>query len=342
MSKTKVPCCLVTAMDRHTTDALLERLGLRQHFTCTVTGARAAAAEGGGACSRRGAGTQLRGARPPATVLCTSSAVSCCVCCAAPRCAPPRPAADDDMETKAQRFLSAAIKLGRPPNHCVVFAACPTAVTGAQRPRGCRRWAPAAGAAALGVHSAAPPHAATGPLALPSCAHSVFQTLPRPSIAHPRAAAHNCTMKAVAVMGTHEAFRLKNADLTCASLEELTVYNIRWAGRAGTGQGARGEQAGPGLGLLDVRRARLQPEPAAHAAHCHAVLPCTPQAPVCQPRQRAHGLAQQVCGAAAAQAAHHVCHVGRRGLRKEDPNPPAGAVPPPPRRAALARLGGAP
>ena len=42
-------------------------------------------------------------------------------------------AADDDMETMAQRYLSAAIKLGRPPNHCVVFAACPTSVTG--RPR---------------------------------------------------------------------------------------------------------------------------------------------------------------------------------------------------------------
>ncbi|KAI7845475.1 hypothetical protein COHA_001023 [Chlorella ohadii] len=114
MSKNRVPSALVTTMDRHTTDALLERLGLRHYFTCTVT-------------------------------------------------------ADDDMETIAQRFLSAAIKLGRPPDHCVVFAACPTAVT----------------------------------------------------------AAHNCTMKAVAVMGTHPAFSLKNADLTCASLQALTVYNIR-------------------------------------------------------------------------------------------------------------------
>ena len=30
-------------------------------------------------------------------------------------------AAEDGMETIAQRFLSAAIKLGRPPDHCVTF-----------------------------------------------------------------------------------------------------------------------------------------------------------------------------------------------------------------------------
>eukprot|EP00887_Chlorella_sp_A99_P000305 scaffold13.g305.t1 len=77
--------------------------------------------------------------------------------------------ADDDMETIAQRFLSAAIKLGRPPEQCVVFA---------------------------------------------SCAASVV-------------AAHNCTMRAVAVMGAQPAFRLENADLTCSSLAQLSVYNIR-------------------------------------------------------------------------------------------------------------------
>lgn len=45
------------------------------------------------------------------------------------------------------------------------------------------------------------------------------------------AAAHNCTMKAVAILGTHKAFNLKNADLTCANMRELTVYNLRWARR---------------------------------------------------------------------------------------------------------------
>ncbi|EFN51235.1 hypothetical protein CHLNCDRAFT_33180, partial [Chlorella variabilis] len=70
MSKTRVPCALVTTMDRHTTGELLDKLGLRHYFTCLVT-------------------------------------------------------ADDDMETISQRYLSAAIKLGRPPNQCVVFAACP-------------------------------------------------------------------------------------------------------------------------------------------------------------------------------------------------------------------------
>lgn len=114
MSKTRVPCALVTSMDRHTTSELLEKLGLRNYFSCTVT-------------------------------------------------------ADDDMETMSQRYLSAAIKLERPPNHCVVFSACPTSIT----------------------------------------------------------AAHNCTMRAVALLGAHKAFDLKNADLTCANMRELTVYNIR-------------------------------------------------------------------------------------------------------------------
>lgn len=114
MSKTRVPCALVTSMDRHTTDRLLEKLALRNYFTCLVT-------------------------------------------------------ADDDMETVSERFLSAAIKLGRPPNSCVVFAACPTSVT----------------------------------------------------------AAHNCSMRAVALLGIHKAFNLKNADLTCANMRELTVYNLR-------------------------------------------------------------------------------------------------------------------
>jgi beta-phosphoglucomutase-like phosphatase (HAD superfamily) len=83
------------------------------------------------------------------------------------------------METMAQRYLSAAIKLGRPPNQCVVFAACPTSVT----------------------------------------------------------AAHNCTMKAVALLGTHKAFHLKNADLTCANMRDLSVYNIRLVERGGWGGG---------------------------------------------------------------------------------------------------------
>lgn len=42
-----------------------------------------------------------------------------------------RVTAEDDMDTLAQRLLSAALKLQRPPNHCVVFAASPSAVTAA-------------------------------------------------------------------------------------------------------------------------------------------------------------------------------------------------------------------
>ena len=114
MSKTNVPCALVTAMDRTTAVDLLERLGLRRYFSALVT-------------------------------------------------------ADDDMETVAQRYLSAALKLGRPPNQCVVFGGCPASV----------------------------------------------------------AAAHNCTMRAVAVMGPHTAPQLRSADLTIGAMTELTVYNLR-------------------------------------------------------------------------------------------------------------------
>lgn len=78
-------------------------------------------------------------------------------------------AADDDMETKAQQYLSAAISISRPPEQCVVFGASPEAI----------------------------------------------------------AAAHNCTMRAVAVIGPCTAPQLRSADLTVASLDELSVYNIR-------------------------------------------------------------------------------------------------------------------
>ncbi|KAG1659696.1 hypothetical protein FOA52_004335 [Chlamydomonas sp. UWO 241] len=40
-------------------------------------------------------------------------------------------------------------------------------------------------------------------------------------------AAHNCTMKAVAVCSAYPAYSLKQADLTVGSLSELTVYNMR-------------------------------------------------------------------------------------------------------------------
>ncbi|KAK9836404.1 hypothetical protein WJX84_001269 [Apatococcus fuscideae] len=77
--------------------------------------------------------------------------------------------AEDGMETPAQCFLSAALKLGRPPNKCVVFESSPAGVT----------------------------------------------------------AAHNCTMKAVAIQGAHPAYRLKQADVTCSNMMELSVYNLR-------------------------------------------------------------------------------------------------------------------
>ena len=143
-------------------------------------------------------------------------------------------AADDDMETMAQRYLSAAIKLGRPPNHCVVFASCPTSVTG-----GARLPLPAVlrMRCALAVAHSSSQHLLSKHVARSHDAHTenppstpaLLPSLPPPAVA----AAHNCTMRAVAMLGTHKAFNLKNADLTCASMSELTVYNIRCVGWVG-------------------------------------------------------------------------------------------------------------
>ena len=40
-------------------------------------------------------------------------------------------------------------------------------------------------------------------------------------------AAHNCTMKAVASVGTYKHYDLKHADVTCSDLRELTIINLR-------------------------------------------------------------------------------------------------------------------
>jgi len=40
-------------------------------------------------------------------------------------------------------------------------------------------------------------------------------------------AAHNCTMKAIGVIGMYKHYDLKHADMTCASLNELSIINLR-------------------------------------------------------------------------------------------------------------------
>jgi len=110
----KVPCALVTNLDRQTLRKQLERTNLLGTFDVDVT-------------------------------------------------------AEDGMETISESLLSAAIKLGRPPNKCVAFSSCPQVVV----------------------------------------------------------AAHNCTMKAIGVRGTHRNFELSIADLTVAAMDELKIYNIR-------------------------------------------------------------------------------------------------------------------
>lgn len=64
----------------------------------------------------------------------------------------------------------------------------------------------------------------------------VFDALPEAITA-----AHNCTMKAVAVCGVYPAYALKQADVTCGRLSELTVYNIRCVGSV-NGAGLSSEQ----------------------------------------------------------------------------------------------------
>lgn len=76
---------------------------------------------------------------------------------------------EDGMDSMAHRFLSAAVKLDRPPLKCVVFE---------DDPRGI-------------------------------------------------AAAHNCSMKAVALIGSHPAYELTQADLAVSSFSELSVINLR-------------------------------------------------------------------------------------------------------------------
>ncbi|ERN05395.1 hypothetical protein AMTRI_Chr08g167640 [Amborella trichopoda] len=76
---------------------------------------------------------------------------------------------EDGMESLAQRFLSAAVKLDRKPSKCVVFEDDPRGIT----------------------------------------------------------AAHNCTMMAIALIGSHPAYELDQADLAVASFSELSVINLR-------------------------------------------------------------------------------------------------------------------
>lgn len=76
---------------------------------------------------------------------------------------------EDDFDTRAQMYLTSAIKLKRPPEYCVVFDSDPEAIS----------------------------------------------------------SAHDISAQCVAILGQHAAYQLKTADLTVASLGDLTTYNIR-------------------------------------------------------------------------------------------------------------------
>ncbi|KAI9110877.1 hypothetical protein K1719_018315 [Acacia pycnantha] len=110
----RIPCAVVSSLDRRSMTEALERMGLQKYFQATVT-------------------------------------------------------EEDGMESIAHRFLSAAVKLDRKPAKCVVFEDDPRGVT----------------------------------------------------------AAHNCTMMAVALIGTYPAYHLGQADLAIAGFSELSVINLR-------------------------------------------------------------------------------------------------------------------
>mmetsp|Transcript_62124 Transcript_62124/g.91064 ORF Transcript_62124/g.91064 Transcript_62124/m.91064 type:complete len:475 (-) Transcript_62124:434-1858(-) len=76
---------------------------------------------------------------------------------------------EDDCDTRAQMYLTSALKLNRPPEYCVVFDVDPEAIS----------------------------------------------------------SAHDISAQCVAVLGQHAAWQLKSADLTVASLGDLTTYNMR-------------------------------------------------------------------------------------------------------------------
>lgn len=114
VSTARIPCAVVSSLDRRNMIEALERMGLKKYFQAIVT-------------------------------------------------------EEDGMESIAHRFLSAAVKLDRKPSKCVVFEDDPRGIT----------------------------------------------------------AAHNCTMMAVALIGSHPAYDLVQADLAVASFNELSVINLR-------------------------------------------------------------------------------------------------------------------
>lgn len=134
---------------------------------------------------------------------------------------------EDGMDTLAQSYLSASMKLQRPPNQCVVFTNSPKV-----------------GHTATLVESKLD----TG---VSSCyASQIFFIFKLARFMWPYvqgiAAAHNCTMKTVAMLGDYKGYQLKQADLTCAHMDQLSVYNLRrlFANRGGEFMDTRKEKNG--------------------------------------------------------------------------------------------------
>jgi len=96
-------------------------------------------------------------------------------------------------------------------------------------------------------------------------------------------AAHNCSMKAIGVQGPYRAYQLQTADLTCSSLAELTVYNIRRLFVSGGGRGDTAALWRGGLGhcsRVESLVARLNPSypksSTARTIFCSSQPPLTP------------------------------------------------------------------
>ncbi len=121
---------------------------------------------------------------------------------------------DDEHESQAQTLLAAALRLDRPPNHCVVFDACPYGVTAAHNVSAlCARalWA-------LWAHPGRRGRSRFAPCLASFCRRGVGACF--------RAA--QASMKAVAVAGRLQpAWQLRMADVTVASLDQLSLINVR-------------------------------------------------------------------------------------------------------------------
>lgn len=127
--------------------------------------------------------------------------------------------AEDEFETLSQRLLSASLKLARPPNMCVAVESTPEGVTAAHN----------CSMKAIGVQVGR----GGGWLGDGVCGHRARYKAgnqPKASAAPVPQLPPSPGRPLVPLtppQGPYRAYQLQTADLTCSSLAELKIYNIR-------------------------------------------------------------------------------------------------------------------